>query len=720
MIYEGTYLSVARLESGFVEIVLDARDESVNKFNEATLTELGEAVKVLAGDISLRGCLLRSEKQTFVVGADITEFLGMFATTDEAFMASLKKAHSVFNGLEDLKIPVVCAINGFALGGGLEVALACDYRLAAQGAKLGLPEVKLGIFPGFGGTIRLPRMIGADNAIEWIAAGKEYKAEAALAVGVVDAVVAPEKLRAAALHTLHQAANGVFDWKIRRAEKMAPLKLNQVEGGMVFEGGKAFVAAQAGAAYPAPVEAIKVMQKSATMSRDAALEVEMAGFMKMARTDTARNLIGIFLSDQYLKKVCKHHHKLANEINHGAVLGAGIMGGGISYQSSSRAKVPVIMKDIQPEALKLGMSEASKLLGGLVSRQKITTEQMATALSGITPTLSYADMGHVDIVVEAVIENEKIKGQVLAELEEHVRENAVIASNTSTISISRLAKKLEHPERFVGMHFFNPVHKMPLVEVIRGDQSSDEAIATTVAYAQKMGKNPIVVNDCPGFLVNRTLFPYFAGFNIIIGKGADYRVVDKVMEKFGWPMGPAYLNDVVGMDTIYHAAAVMAAEFPDRLTLKGPTVVNLMYEKKRFGQKTGSGFYKYAPDKKGRTKKQEDPEALALVQKKFGTFKEFSSQEIEEHLLIPMVIEAARCLEDEIVNTPMEVDMGLVYGVGFPPYRGGALKYADDMGLAEFCKRAERYAPLGKLYQPTEAMASMAADNKTFYKGGNS
>jgi len=293
---------------------------------------------------------------------------------------------------------------------------------------------------------------------------------------------------------------------------------------------------------------------------------------------------------------------------------------------------------------------------------------------------------------------------------------AVIASNTSTISITRLATALKHPERFVGMHFFNPVHKMPLVEVIRGEASSEEAIATTVAFAQKLGKNPIVVNDCPGFLVNRILFPYLAGFNLLIGRGADHMVVDKVMERFGWPMGPAYLNDVVGMDTAHHAGEVMAAGFPDRLADHGKTIVDLMYERRRFGQKSGTGFYKYELDKKGRLAKVIDPTTHEMIAELAGGIKEVPAEEIIDYMMIPMVLEAARCLEDGIVSTPHEVDMGLVYGIGFPAFRGGALKYADTLGLAKLCERAARYVHLGNLFQPTERMQQMAKDGKTYYR----
>lgn len=714
MIYEGDKLSVAR-DGDFAEIVLDRSNDSINKFDQATLKELGEAVKAIATTDGLRGCLLRSNKSAFVVGADITEFLGWFAMEDAEFKQGLEAAHSVFNGLEDLDMPVVVAIHGYALGGGLEVCLACDYRIASEDARLGVPEVKLGIFPGFGGTIRLPRIIGTDNALEWIAMGKENKAKDAFKVGVVDAVVAQDKLRDAALKTLENAASGRFDWKARRAERKGPLSLNLVEGGMVFEGGKAFIAAQAGPNYPAPVEAVKVIQKSAGMGRDEALEVEMAHFMKVARTDTARNLVGIFLADQYLKRVAKKHGKIAADVKHAGVIGAGIMGGGIAYQSASRGKVPVLMKDIAPAALELGMTEATKLLNKLVSKGKMDTLKMATALNAITPTLSYADMKAANIVVEAVVENAKIKKSVIADLEATVAEDAVIASNTSTISITSLAEGMKNPERFVGMHFFNPVHKMPLVEVIRGEKSSPEAVATTVAYAQKIGKTPIVVNDCPGFLVNRILFPYFAGFNLLMNKGADFLKVDKVMEKFGWPMGPAYLLDVVGMDTAFHAGKVMEDGFPDRLKIEAKTVLDVMYEAERFGQKNRKGFYKYELDRKGRLKKGKCDEAIAMVNEHTGGAKDFDDMEIVDHMMIPMVIESARCLEDKIVDTPMEVDMGLVYGLGFPPFRGGALKWADDIGLAEFCKKCEAYADLGNLYKPTDAMKAMAAANKTFY-----
>jgi len=718
MIFEGKNLRCQRIEGDYAELVLDRADDKINKFDQDTLTQLGEAVQAIAGETGLRGLVIVSAKDSFVVGADITEFLGQFNLPDDEFLAGMRRAHSVFNSLEDLEIPTVAAINGFALGGGLEVALACDYRVASTDAKVGLPETKLGIIPGFGGTTRLPRLIGTDNAMQWIAGAKENKAPAAMKDGVLDAVVTRETLRDAALGILEQAAEGTLDWQARKAEKKGPIQLNMTEAMMVFEGGKAFVRQQAGRHYPAPVKAVEVMQAGYMKNRDEALEDEMQGFLACAKTDTARNLVGIFLADQALKKIAKKHMANANDVTSAGVLGAGIMGGGIAYQSASRGRTPVVMKDINQKAIELGLNEAAKLLGKLMSKGKIDATQMATQLNMIAPTLNYHDMAHTDIVVEAIVENEDIKKKVLAELEGYMKDNAVIASNTSTISITRLATALKKPERFVGMHFFNPVHRMPLVEVIRGEQSSPEAIATTVAYAQKLGKNPIVVNDCPGFLVNRILFPYFAGFNLLIEKGADHVKVDKVMERFGWPMGPAYLNDVVGIDTGHHAGQVMAAGFPDRLAAREKkAITQLMFEKERFGQKNGIGFYRYEIDKKGKPKKIFEPSTHDMIRELAGEIRDFDDQTIINHMMLPMIIEAARCLEDNIVSSAIEVDMGLVYGVGFPPFLGGALKYADSVGLAKICKMAEAFGDEhGNLYKPTERMTEMAASGKTFHQ----
>ncbi|MBD1553225.1 fatty acid oxidation complex subunit alpha FadB [Pseudomonas typographi] len=714
MIYEGKAITLEALEAGIVELKFDLKGESVNKFNRLALEELRHAVDTLKGHAGLAGVLVTSGKDVFIVGADITEFVDNFRLPDDQLLAANLEVNRIFSDFEDLPVPTVAAINGIALGGGLEMCLAADFRVMSTAAKVGLPEVKLGIYPGFGGTVRLPRLIGADNAIEWIAAGKEHRADEALKVRVVDAVVAPELLRDAALDLLRRAVAGELDHKARRQPKLEKLKLNPIEQMMAFETAKGFVAGQAGPNYPAPVEAIKSIQKAASLGRDKAIEVEAAGFVKMAKTPAAQSLIGLFLNDQELKRKAKAYDKLAGQVNQAAVLGAGIMGGGIAYQSASKG-TPILMKDINEAGIEQGLKEAAKLFGKLVEKGRLTPAKMAESLNAIRPTLSYGDFGTVDIVVEAVVENPKVKQAVLAEVEGHVNEGTILASNTSTISISLLAQALKRPENFVGMHFFNPVHMMPLVEVIRGEKSSEQAVATTVAYAKKMGKNPIVVNDCPGFLVNRVLFPYFGGFAKLVSAGVDFVRIDKVMEKFGWPMGPAYLMDVVGIDTGHHGRDVMAEGFPDRMKDDRRSAIDALYDAGRLGQKNGKGFYVYETDKKGKPKKVADPSVLDVLKPVVYEQRELTDDDILNWMMIPLCLETVRCLEDGIVETAAEADMGLVYGIGFPPFRGGALRYIDAIGVAEFVAQADRYAELGPLYQPTAKLREMAAQGQRFF-----
>ena len=714
MIYQGKALEVKTLSDGNAELTFDLKGESINKLSTAVILELEEAVAALQKQQDIKGLLVTSAKEAFIVGADITEFHSVFGKSEDFLVEMNLKVHQLFNRIEDLPYPTVTAINGLALGGGCEMLLTTDFRVMAEKAKIGLPETKLGIIPGWGGCVRLPRMIGADNAIEWIAGGTENKAEVALKVGAVDAVVPLEQLRETALDILAEAQAGNLNWEARREEKKAPLKLNPVESMMVFETAKGFVAGKAGPHYPAPVEAIKAIQKGATAKREKAQEVEAKTFAKMAKTDVCFNLVGLFLNDQLVKKKAGAYEKQVNPTKKAAVLGAGIMGGGVAYQSASKG-TPIMMKDINEEALQLGLKEANKLLSKQVQRKKITADQMGEALARIRPTLSYGDFKDVDLTVEAVVENPKVKSAVLAELEDQVAEDAIITSNTSTISITSLAKNLKRPENFCGMHFFNPVHRMPLVEVIRGEKSSETAIAATVAYAKQMGKTPIVVNDCPGFLVNRVLFPYFGGFIGLLEQGADFQKVDKVMEKFGWPMGPAYLLDVVGLDTALHANEVMAEGFPERMKRDGKTILNVMNEEGRLGQKNDTGFYRYEEDRKGKPKKVFDASTYELIKPLIQEACELTEEDIIARMMVPLCLETVRCLEDGIVETPAEADMALIYGIGFPPFRGGALRYIDALGVKAFVELADSLAELGPLYSPTDKLREMAEKGQSFY-----
>jgi 3-hydroxyacyl-CoA dehydrogenase/enoyl-CoA hydratase/3-hydroxybutyryl-CoA epimerase/enoyl-CoA isomerase len=374
------------------------------------------------------------------------------------------------------------------------------------------------------------------------------------------------------------------------------------------------------------------------------------------------------------------------------------------------------MKDINDQALDLGLTTAAGILTKQVNRGRMNAKKMAGVLNNITPSLSYDSVKDVDIIVEAVVENPKVKGIVLAEVEGKISEDAILTSNTSTISIDLLAQSVKRPENFCGMHFFNPVNRMPLVEVIRGKDTSEETVASVVAYAAKMGKSPIVVNDCPGFYVNRVLFPYFAGFSQLVLEGADFTAIDKVMEKqFGWPMGPAYLLDVVGVDTADHCTSVMSSGFPTRMQKIDNDPVSTLYASERLGQKNGKGFYDHIKDKRGRPAKVPAPAAYELMAPHCADKKDFSSEEIIARMMIPMVNEVVRCLEEGVVDSAAEADMGLIYGVGFPPFRGGAIRYLETLGLNSYIAMADKYAHLGEIYQVTDGMREMAKSDKSYF-----
>lgn len=717
MLYQSETLSLRWHDGGIAELQFDAPGP-VNKLDTKTVASLDQAITQLEQQPQLQGVIITSAKSAFIAGADITEFLSLFTAPSETLHQWLTYANSIFNRLEDLPVPTLTAIDGYALGGGCECALATDLRVATPDARLGLPETRLGIMPGFGGTVRLPRLLGADTAMELITAGKEVDGNSALRLGLVDAVVSAEKLRDAAFSMLRDAIR-YGDWQQRRARKLAPLQLTPVEAAMSFNVAKSQVWQIAGKHYPAPLAAVKTIEAAATLPRDSALALETAAFIPLAQSDEARALTGIFLSEQYVKGVMKKYAQTCQPPTQAAVLGAGIMGGGISYQSAYRG-VPVLLKDIHPAALAAGMAEAGNLLNKQFARGKIDLSRLTATISAIQPVLDYSAFARADIVVEAVVENPQIKCGVLQETEAHLRSDAVLTSNTSTIPINLLAQNLQRPENFCGMHFFNPVSRMPLVEVIRGEKSSADTIARVVAWASKMGKTAIVVNDCPGFFVNRVLFPYFSAFSLLLSDGADPYQIDRVMEKsFGWPMGPAWLLDVVGIDTAHHAQQVMARGFPQRMKTSWQDAIALLFHAERYGQKSGKGFYLWQTQK-GKAAKTPDADLKTLLRPICETQQPFSDEQIIERLMIPMCFEVVRCLEEKIIATPAEADIALIYGLGFPAFRGGVLRYLDTLGNARLLEQAERYRSLGPLYDPPALLLQKANQHASWYPGTQS
>jgi 3-hydroxyacyl-CoA dehydrogenase/enoyl-CoA hydratase/3-hydroxybutyryl-CoA epimerase/enoyl-CoA isomerase len=565
------------------------------------------------------------------------------------------------------------------------------------------------LFPGFGGTVRLPRSTSAAVAIDWISTGRPQSAQAALAVGAADALAAPAELRVRAEEVLKSLiASG--EWQSRRKRCHGPLGSDAA----VFSKARESLARSA-VHQPAALAAVELMDSAATLSRDQALALEHTAFAKIAKTQAAASLVQLFINDQAIKKKSKGFAKVARKVQRSAVLGAGIMGGGISYTSAVRG-TPVIMKDIAQGALDVGVAEAKKLLAKQVESGRLKPDQAAIVLSSIRPSLDYSGFELADIVVEAVVENMGVKKAVLRELEQRVAPNCIIASNTSSLSITEMAGSLSRPENFGGMHFFNPVPAMPLVEVIRGPKTSDLAAATIATYASAMGKTPIVVKECPGFLVNRILTPYMLAFLRALHDGADYLAIDRVMERFGWPMGPAYLQDVIGMDTLLHVLESISESFADRMHITFPHAVQLMVEHQRLGQKSGTGFYQYVRDPKGKPRKEVDLQTTQLLSRiQPGGTKAFPDEELLERLMLPMIVEAVRCLEEGIVGSAAEVDLSLVLGLGFPRHAGGPLKYAEWLGLPKVVARCDAYASLGPLYAATEGLRSAALAGKKFY-----
>ncbi len=711
--YHGNALQLTRLASGIGHLCFDLQGSPVNKFNRLTLDELRDLL-VLVGASDLRGLVCSSAKGSFIVGADITEFASVFRQPAQDLKAWGLQCNALFTALAELPIPTACLVDGQALGGGFEFCLATDYRVASEAAVFGFPEVGLGICPGFGGTVRAPRVMDLPPALTWILSGTSYSAADALAAGAIDALVDSKLLMDAALEQIEEALQSPADWQARRALKQAAAAQGGTGLSQVLAEAHALLHSARNPHNPAPLATLQSLEQSVLLPAAQALGVETECFVALARSNVATNLIGLFTGEQWLRQKTRQWQAQALPVKRMAVLGAGIMGGGIAYQAALKG-LPVVMKDIAQTGLDAGLKEAGQLLHKQVQKGRLTAGAAQDILASIQPTLDYTGFDGVDLVVEAVVENQGVKQKVLAEVESRLAPGAVLASNTSTISITALANSLARPEQFCGMHFFNPVPLMPLVEVIRGERSSAAAIATTVACAQRMGKTPIVVKDCPGFLVNRILFPYFGAFSMLLRDGADYREIDAAMEAFGWPMGPAWLLDVVGIDTAVHAQAVMAAGFPERMHYEFKSAMQLLFEAGQLGQKTGSGFYRYTADKTGRLQKQLDEDCLSRIRVVQGPARQFSAAEIVERMMLAMCLEAARCLEDGIVDTAVEADMGLVLGLGFPRFRGGALRYIDSMGARTFCALADRHAALGPLYSPTAGLRAMAAADSRFY-----
>lgn len=672
-------------------VTFDIPNEKVNKFSTPVMLRLREVLEELNRGPYKAAVFFSGKSKIYIAGADIEEIKNM--TTKDAFNEAVKGGQDVMNMVEDLKIPVIAAVHGACLGGGCEFIMACDYRMASEdsGTRIGLPEIQLGIVPGFGGCVRMPRIMGLQGSLDIILAGKSVAAKKALKSGLVDRMVHPAILREEALKWAKQI---VAEGKGKRRKTFQPkgMMAKLLEGplkGVVFKKAKEQVLKSTNGHYPAPLAALDVIQKTYGLSdREKAMSIEREHFCACAVTPISKNLIHVFFLTEMVKKSTgvKGDAK-ARDVKSMGILGAGTMGGGIAYTAADKG-IAVRMKDLNAGALGKGLAHASELWMKLVKRKSIDKYQFKQKMDLITVTTDYSGFKTLDLVVEAIVEDMGIKQKVIGETAANMRPDAIIATNTSSLSVTEMSKGHPRPEYFAGMHFFNPVNKMPLVEVIRGEKSSDETVATVFELAKKMGKMPVVVKDGPGFLVNRLLLPYMAEAAFILAEGMAIDVVDKAYVKdFGMPMGPFALMDEVGLDVCIKVLKIFKKAYPDRVEIA--PVMDALEKSGRLGKKNGKGFYVY--DESGRRGAVDAGiySALGLSQ----PTNPLSTKECIERGIFAMVNEGSRALvDDRIVDTPHEVDLAMIMGTGFPPFRGGLMKYADSVGAKSIVEALDKYA----------------------------
>lgn len=693
---------------GVAWLVWDRPDSRVNILTSGVM----ERLDALLGDIEagaresrIRAVVVRSGKDGhFIAGADIDAIADV--TDPAAGATAAAQGQALFRRLDLLPVPVVAAVDGTCLGGGTELILACDARIASDRpeTKIGLPEVKLGILPGFGGTVRLPRVVGLQEALNMMLTGSTVSARKAQRIGLVS-----ERMHAGVLYerarqlALELAAGGSPETKAAKGMLARVLDGTPPGRRIVLRQARKQVMKQTGGHYPAPLRILDVVRRTMGMPLDAALEVEAHALGELIVTDVSKNLVHVFRLMEASKKTGPAVDPLP--VERVGVLGAGVMGGGIAQLLAYRG-LEVRLKDIREEALGLGLRHAREMFDKLVERRRIERRERDRYMDAISPTLDYTGFGGMDLVIEAVVERMDVKRQVLQETEAQVRDDCILATNTSSLSVDAMAEALQRPGNLAGMHFFNPVHRMPLVEVIVGRQSTDQAVATVIALTRRLGKTPVVVRDGPGFLVNRILAPYLNEAGWLLADGASIEQVDALLRRFGMPMGPYRLLDEVGLDVARHAGGVMAEAFGERLAPPAP--MQALDETKLLGRKGGRGFYAYEGGR--------EQDVNAEIYEKLGdavpnTRRELDPQQVLDRLLLAMVNEAARVLEDGIVASPGDVDLGMITGTGFPPFRGGLLRWADTLGMAEVLRRLEsleerhgiRFAPAPIIRERAEA-----------------
>jgi len=698
---------------GVARVVFDDPARSVNVLTRDVMARLDALLdEVVAGAEAgrWRALVIHSGKDGhFVAGADV-QAIASVASAAEG-QAAAAEGQALFQRLATLPIPTVAAIDGLCLGGGTELALACRARIAADRpeTRIGLPEVRLGILPGFGGTTRLPRLVGLQEALGMILTGKTVDARKAERIGLVDERLHPAVLVERAV----EVAGAMADGAPAPARGKRPLASRLLEGNplgrkLILSQARKRVMKETGGHYPAPLAILDEIGALSTLPVERALAREAVVLGRLIVTPESRNLLHVFFLMEAARKGGLEGAE-PQPVKRLAVVGAGVMGGGIAQLAAARG-MDVRMKDIRQEALTQGLQHAGTIFDKAVRRRRMKRREADAAMGRIAPTLDYAGFGTVELVVEAVVERMEVKRAVLREVEARVRPGTVLATNTSALSLAQMATALERPGDFCGMHFFNPVHRMPLVEVVRAEGSSSAAVATVFAAARQLDKTPVVVRDAPGFLVNRVLAPYMNEAGWLLADGAGIQEIDRALLDFGMPMGPLRLLDEVGLDVARHAADTLHAAFGERMAPAPPLVA--LRDTDLLGRKGGRGFYVYeAPGGK-----EEGANGEVLDRIAPDTADGPDAEAIRERCLLVMVNEAARALEEEVVAGPGDVDLAMIMGTGFPPFRGGLLRWADARGTARTLADLEALAArLGARFEPAPRLRRLGTGDTPFY-----
>ena len=666
-------------------LTFDRPDSSANMFDAATLTELNDHLDKIEKDSSIRGLVLASAKKSiFIAGADLHSLSQGAAGADLRFLIEL--GQSAFNRIAALKIPTVAAIHGACVGGGYEICLACNYRVASpdRTTKIGLPETQLGILPAWGGATRLPRLIGLPKALDIILNGKTLPAKAALKCGMVNEVVPKEYLLDVACRRAREGKtfSSLPAWKLMlQNNALVAAGLRRFLGPRLLKKTRGH--------YPAIPKALEVVTNGISTTIEKSLALERAAIVELAQTETCKNLLRVFFLQERARKlsvpgVDGRDQPKVKPVERMAVIGAGIMGAGIAQWGSAR-DLQVILRDINAGQVAKGMASIAQVYRQAAKRRVFTKVEARAGMDRIFPAANEVPLKNVDLVIEAAVEKMPLKKQIFSRLDEQAGPNTILATNTSALSISEIAEATQHPERVIGIHFFNPVHRMQLVEVVVGRKTAPEVVQRSIRFVQQLGKLPVVVEDSPGFLVNRILMPYLIEAGHLFESGARVEDIDETMLDFGMPMGPLRLIDEVGVDVANHVAETIAAKFSPRL--RAPEVLAKMLQAGLLGRKSGRGFYVYS-------KRGKEPSVNSDIDqyRREAARAGLGRDELRARMVLLMVNEAARCLEEGLVREAADVDFGMIMGTGFAPFLGGPLRFADFMGISRVVAEMNRLA----------------------------